>query len=180
MEQGSLFEKDEAILETVRKHFIVYLEDFFIHSFGCILFIGGAYGISQVIRIPMLSQTIASHIALILVAFVILFWTSFFYAWTKNYLDIWYVTTKHIVAINQKDLFQREDAFMELTRIQDVFFEKEGFLSTLLGYGTLKVQSAGTEQEFTINDVRNVEQVAHRIMELRDEVHKQQHAASGL
>ena len=93
----------------------------------------------------MLSQTIASHIALILVAFVILFWTSFFYAWTKNYLDIWYVTTKHIVAINQKDLFQREDAFMELTRIQDVFFEKEGFLSTLLGYGTLKVQSAGTE-----------------------------------
>ena len=57
---------------------------------------------------------------------------------------------------------------MELNRIQDVFFEKNGLLQTWLGYGELKVQSAGTEQEFVLNDVRNVEALAHKIMALRD------------
>lgn len=57
---------------------------------------------------------------------------------------------------------------MELKRIQDVSFEKNGFLQTFFGYGTLKVQSAGTEQEFIINNVKDVEQTAHRIMDLRD------------
>ena len=59
---------------------------------------------------------------------------------------------------------------MELVRIQDVFFEKQGFIATLLGYGKLKVQSAGTDQEFIMEDVGDVEGCAHRIMELRDEV----------
>jgi hypothetical protein len=105
---------------------------------------------------------------MILVFFIILFWISFFFFWTKSYFDVWYITNQHIIAINQKELFERDEAFMELTRIQDVFFEKSGFLGTFLGYGTLKVQSAGTVQEFVIEDVHDVEQVAHRLMELRD------------
>ena len=172
MEQESLFEEGEVIIEKVRKHFIVYVEDFLLHSFGCVVFIGLAYVVSHVLHVPLLTQAIASHIALLLVAFVILFWTSFFYAWTKSYLDVWYVTNQHIIAINQKQLFEREEAFMELSRIQDVFFEKSSFLATLLGYGRLKVQSAGTEQEFIIEDVRDVEGASRKIMELRDEAHK--------
>ena len=85
---------------------------------------------------------------------------------------MWYVTDRHIIAVNQKQIFEREESFMELNRIQDVFFEKNGLLSTLLNYGKLKVQSAGTEQEFVISDVRDVERVAHRIMELRDTAKK--------
>jgi uncharacterized membrane protein YdbT with pleckstrin-like domain len=172
MGQESLFEKDEIVIEKIRKHFIVYVGDFLAHSFGGLFFMGLAYILTHVISVPFFSQALAAHVALVLIAIVILFWTSFFYSWTISYLDIWYVTNQHIIAINQKELFEREESFMELNRIQDVFFEKNSFLSTLLGYGKLKVQSAGTEQEFIIEGVRDVELAAHRIMELRDDARK--------
>jgi hypothetical protein len=170
MEQENIFDKDEVLSEKVRKHWIVYVQDFFIHTLGCFMFIGFAYVASHFGPLMSLTQEGSTIVAMVLVFFVILFWISFFFFWTKNYFDVWYVTNQHIIAVNQKQLFERDEAFMELTRIQDVFFEKNGFISTFLGYGTLKVQSAGTVQEFIIQDVADVEQTAHRIMELRDEV----------
>jgi membrane protein YdbS with pleckstrin-like domain len=168
MEQESLLEENEIIIEKVRKHWIVYVSDFFIHSIGCLLFIALAYGLTRAGQGMWIPDQLVSSGSLTLFAFVSLFWISFFFFWTKNYFDVWYITNQHIIAVNQKQLFERDEAFMELTRIQDVFFEKNGFISTFLGYGQLKVQSAGTVQEFIIEDVADVEHVAHRIMELRD------------
>ena len=162
MEKETLFEEGEIILEEARKHFMVYLLDIIIHTLGCLLFIGLAILASWKVTV------FGSYIAYILIFFVLIFWASFFYAWTKNYLDVWYITNQHIIAIDQKEILTRHEAFMELNRIQDVFFEKNGLLQTWLGYGELKVQSAGTEQEFVLNDVRNVEALAHKIMALRD------------
>lgn len=170
LEKENLLDAGEEIIERVRKHWIVYVYDFISHAVGCIVFIVAAGYLAAHGKLFGVETLYGDYGAMVLVAFVILFWTSFFFAWTKNYFDVWYVTNKHIIAINQKDIFDRDEAFMELNRIQDVFFEKTGFISTLLGYGQLKVQSAGTEQEFIIEDVRDVEGCAHRIMELRDRV----------
>lgn len=170
LKQEELFEAGEVIIERIRKHWIVYLEDLLLHAFGCLIFIVAAYFLASRGSLGGVFSNGGGYGAMVLIMFVLIFWTSFFYAWTKNYFDVWFVTDKHIIAINQKEIFNREEAFMELTRIQDVFFEKEGFLATLLGFGKLKVQSAGTEQEFIMEDVANVEAVAHRIMALRDSV----------
>ena len=166
--QENLLDEGEEILGKIRKHWIVYVEDFLLHSFGCLLFIILAIYLSSHDKLPFIGTAGSKDSAMVLTGFVLIFWTSFFYVWTKNYFDVWYVTNQHIIAINQKEIFKREEAFMELVRIQDVFFEKEGFLSTLLGYGKLKVQSAGTEQEFIIEDAYDIEGDAHRIMDLRD------------
>lgn len=170
LEQEKLLEQGEFILEKVRKHWIVYVQDFLLHFFGCIIFLAAAIYLSSRGSFIGINASGGAYGAMILVMFVLIFWTSFFYVWTKHYFDVWYMTNEHIIAIDQKQLFRRDEAFMELTRIQDVNFEKEGFLSTLLGYGRLKVQSAGAEQEFIIDDIRDVEGCAHRIMELRDKV----------
>ena len=158
------------MLEGVRKHWIVYVEDFISHTFGCVLFMFIGNYLSSSGFFSFISRDMSSYAAMISVAFILIFWTSFFYAWTKNYFDVWYVTDRHIIAINQKQMLEREEAFMELTRIQDVLFEKNGFLSTWFGYGKLRVQTAGEDQEFVMEDVHDVEAVAHRIMELRDKV----------
>lgn len=168
MEQDQLLEEGEVMIEGVRKHWIVYLSDVLLHTFGCLLFIGIALFLSFQGVLPSLGVDNKAYISMVLVFFVIIFWTSFFYFWTKNYFDVWYVTDRHIIAVNQKDMFEREQAFMELTKLQDVLFEKNGFLATFLGYGKLKVQTAGSDQEFVIEDVHDVEAVAHRIMGLRD------------
>lgn len=170
MKQDDLLEDGEIILEKVRKHWMVYLEDFIYHSFGCLFFVIIANYLTAYGVLSFINDDSSAYASMILVMFVIIFWVSFFYAWTKEYLDVWYITDRHIIAINQKQIFEREEAFMELVRIQDVSFEKNGFLPTFFGYGNLKVQSAGIEQEFIINNVHEVEDVAHRIMELRDKV----------
>ncbi len=170
MEQEELLKIGEIMLEKVRKHWIVYVEDFVLHAFGCLLLLGVAHFIAT--RSSLLGGVWSSYAGMILVMMVIIFWTSFFYAWTKDYFDVWYITDKHIVAINQKQIFEREEAFMELVRIQDVSFEKNSMIANFFGYGKLKVQSAGTEQEFIIDYICDVEDVVHRIMELRDEAKK--------
>lgn len=112
MEQENLFEEGEELLETVRKHFLVYLADVLIHSFACIIFIGAASFLSS------RQEMMGSYIAYILIFFVITFWTSFFYAWTKNYLDLWYITDKHIIAIDQKDMLQRKKLLWNLSEFK--------------------------------------------------------------
>jgi hypothetical protein len=47
-------------------------------------------------------------------------------------------------------------------------FEKNGFLETFFGYGKLRVENAGEEQETEMLYVTDVEEVAKKIMELRD------------
>ncbi len=167
-EREELLEEGEYMVEKIRKHWIVYLQDFFLHALGCIIFIISAYYLASKGSFGGVLQVETNYGAMILVMFVLIFWTSFFYAWTKEYFDVWYITNEHIIAINQKQLFAREEAFMELVRIQDVSFEREGVLGTLLDFGRLKVQSAGMEQEFIIENVAHVEDKAHKIMDLRD------------
>lgn len=154
----------ELVTRAIRKHVIVYVEDLVFHFFGCIAFF--AIGTALLISGGFAKHYGAPFFALL----VLLTWVSFFAAWTKNYFDVWYITEKHIIAANQKDILEREEAFMELARIQDVFFEKDGILQTFFGYGKLRVQSAGTEQEFVLENVANVEEVAHTIMDLRDTI----------
>jgi hypothetical protein len=170
LHKENLLEDGEYVTDAVRKHWIVYARDFILHAFGCLIFIVAAYYLALHGSFGGVSGGESAYGAMVLIMFALIFWTSFFYAWTKEYFDVWYITTVHIIAINQKEMFTRDEAFMELVRIQDVFFEKEGLLSNLLGFGRLRVQSAGTEQEFVIENVHDVETVAHAIMEIRDKV----------
>lgn len=149
------------MLLEVRKHFIVYLEDSVAHFFAIIVFGGLAVFLAE-------RGAYGAYSAMVFVVVVLLLWISYFYAWTRNYFDVWYVTNKHIVAINQKDILHREQVSIEYERIQDVFFEKSGLLSTYFGYGRVRVQSAGTEQELVMDMVVDVEEVVRRIIELRD------------
>ncbi len=168
MKQDELLEEGEIILEKIRKHWIIYVKDAFLHAFGCFAFMIFATYIAHKGLLAFIDQDVNAYTGMLLMMFVIIFWVSFFYAWTKEYFDVWYVTDRHIIAVNQKQMFEREEAFMELSRIQDVFFDKNGMLSTWFGFGKLRVQSAGTDQEFVIDYVADVESVAHRIMEMRD------------
>jgi uncharacterized membrane protein YdbT with pleckstrin-like domain len=157
----TFLQEDEEMLMKVRKHPIVYIEDILLHLFAIVVFGVGAVALFK-------RGDYGAYSLMVFIAVILLFWISYFYAWTKNYFDVWYVTNKHIIAINQKDILHREQLSMEYERIQDVFFEKKGFLGTFFGYGRVRIQSAGTEQELVLEDAYNAEEVARRIIELRD------------
>ena len=44
---------------------------------------------------------------------------------------------------------------MELPDIEDITVKEEGFSATMVGYGSLEVQTAGAQREFIVENVKN-------------------------
>jgi hypothetical protein len=70
-------------------------------------------------------------------------------------LDVWIITSKKIIDVEQHSLFRREISIMNLEKIQDITFEIRGFIPTLFNYGDIKVQTAGAVGSFLIRGVPN-------------------------
>lgn len=96
-------------------------------------------------------------------------WISFFSFWTTFYFDVWVVTNKRIIDIDQRRLFNREIATMRLDRIQDIVIEVRGILASVLNLGVLKVQSAGESQEFVMTGVAEPYKVKDAIARLANQ-----------
>ena len=86
-----------------------------------------------------------------------------FFSWMDYYLDVWIVTEKRIMDIEQRGLFSREVAEIPMANVQDVTIEVLGIIETILKFGTIKIQTAG-EREFTIDDVPRLAQVKDIIL----------------
>jgi len=82
-------------------------------------------------------------------------WITFMVIWTNYYLDVWLITTKRIIDIEQFSLFSRDMSEFRLDRIQDVTIEVKGILPTLLHFGDVHVQTAGADRDFIIKGVPN-------------------------
>jgi uncharacterized membrane protein YdbT with pleckstrin-like domain len=77
------------------------------------------------------------------------------YIWTDYYLDVWIITNRRIIDIDQQGFFNRENATMQLSKIQDITTSVDGFFATLIGYGMVRVQTAGYDREFIMYGVKN-------------------------
>lgn len=74
-------------------------------------------------------------------------WIAFFIRWTDYYLDVWYITPKRIISIDQRGLFHREVIDLRFEKIQDVTSEINGIIATVLDFGDIHVQTAGSSEE---------------------------------
>jgi len=86
-----------------------------------------------------------------------------FRLWIDYYLDMWILTDKRLIDIEQTGLFQREVSEIPLFRIQDMTVSISGFLATFLKFGTIAVQTAG-EKDFHIRDISKVYEIKDLIM----------------
>ncbi len=154
---------DEHVILEVRKHWIVFLGQAIGLLFSSFLPFIILTAID--IFVPQM-PTIAvpgnpSALFLFLYSLWLLAnWISFFVNWTKYYLDVWYVTEKRIIIIDQKKIFDREVSNIRFDKVQDVTVVVNGFLPTLLGFGNVKVQTASEDStEFSMTTVRHPQQV---------------------
>jgi len=93
--------------------------------------------------------------------------------WTDYYLDVWTITNKRIVDIEQKGLFHRQTSVLKMSRIQDVTIETHGFIATLLNFGDIHVQTAGETREFVMHGIANPKDVRHVILMQLDRTEEQ-------
>ena len=77
------------------------------------------------------------------------------------------VTDKSLVQVMQKTLFIRKVSRLSMSNVEDVNEEQRGILASIFNYGTLTVQTAGTEDNFIFSLCPNPAGLADRIIEAR-------------
>lgn len=87
-----------------------------------------------------------------------------FIIWADFYLDMWIITTKRVLDIEQEGLFSRSVSEFMLNNVQDVSVSIAGFFPTVFKYGDITVQTAG-ESSFSIRDIPHPERIKDTIME---------------
>lgn len=108
---------------------------------------------------------LGDYTLIIYLIFLIILWISFFIEYTDFMLDTWVLTSDRLVDVDQLGLFSRRISTLSLDRIQDITIQQLGFLDSMLGIGTVFIQTAGAEEEFKILGMRNPSHVKDIIMQ---------------
>lgn len=171
-------DSDEKVILEVRKHWIV--------------FAGIALGLLSVSFLPLAVFVLLKYFApgilvldlpgndsalytFLYILWLLVMWILFFIDWTKYYLDVWYVTEKRIIAVDQKNIFHREVSNLRFDKIQDVTIGVRGFIPTMLDFGDVRVQTASEDNlEFVLNVVRHPENVKKVIFERQNRMNERQ------
>jgi uncharacterized membrane protein YdbT with pleckstrin-like domain len=89
-------------------------------------------------------------------------------SWIGWHFSVFIVTDQRFIQITQKGLFHRAVADLTLAQIQSVNYEVSGLQETLLGFGTIKMQTY--VGDLTIRDVHHPARIQKQLISiLRDE-----------
>ncbi len=156
----------EQIILMVRRHWFNILEQFFV-VFLMLLLLVGSWFILPVFFPSIITSSFNVLFNFLRNLFGMFIWITFFLIWIDYYFDVWIITDKRIVNIEQKGLFNRMVSELELIRIQDVTTEVTGVIPTMLNYGDVFIQTAGENQRFIFRQVPDPYNIKDVIMNLQ-------------
>ena len=90
--------------------------------------------------------------------------------WMDYYYDLYIITTRHILDVDQGSLLGNRIAHTSLARVQDVTTRLNGVWQQVFNFGPINVQTAGHEEDILLEDVPRPHEVAATIMRLHDEL----------
>ncbi|MDX1535555.1 MAG: PH domain-containing protein [Candidatus Spechtbacterales bacterium] len=111
---------------------------------------------------PGMGDALSHFIPVVIFAYsvwLLMLWVLFFVLWTDYYLDIFIVTNKRVIDIEQKGLFAHDIAETRLENIQDVKVAILGIIPSLMDFGDLHVQTAGEAREMVIKKIPKAHEV---------------------
>lgn len=106
--------------------------------------------------------------------YFLIWWQIVFYRLMIYWLDVWILTNRRIIDSRQLGYFNRKIEEVTLDKIQDISVRTKGVFQTVLNYGDLDIQTAGTEPRVIFLQIPNPEIVKTKIMELTKEKHRPQ------
>jgi hypothetical protein len=169
------FEPDEEILQIVRKHWFIIVTELAVTL--VLLFLPFfALAIFALFPPDIISANFALREYSAIIAFILIGWSIIsimigFGTWTHYYLDLWIITDRRIILIDQIGFFHRNVSIFRLERLQDIEFYVRGFIPTLLNFGTLRAQTAGAfESNFKTSglpDPRGLQATIQKAMDQR-------------
>ncbi len=168
-------QQNESCEIVVRKHWFIFVRDVAAVFFGT-LFLWILLGVF--LNIGHLNNAVIVYWQ----ALVILVGTvSAFVIWTNYWLDMWIVTNKRVIHVDQRTLFSRVITATRIDRVQDVKAQVKGFVPTMLGFGNLQVQTAGASSaNMLINGIPKPNDVRRIILQKLDHALDSAHNHDGI
>ncbi|MGB2791739.1 MAG: PH domain-containing protein, partial [Candidatus Moraniibacteriota bacterium] len=155
---------DEEILYVIHRHWFNIFVQFIPFILG--LFVVLSVFVFFFFIYPDAFVTIDRRLFAFVESMLLIFlWLFAFLIWIDYYLDVWIITTKRIVNIEQKGLFVRSMSELYLFRVQDTTSEVKGFFPSMLNYGDVFIQSAGEQERFQFHKIPDPYSVKDTIMD---------------
>lgn len=149
---------DEEVLYVFRRHPVVMRKGLILFSIGPLLGVLPA-AIWPTMGFGMFFGGLAAGFVLGLLLF--------FPGWISWYYSVFIVTDQRFIQITQKGLFHRSVVDIGINQIQMVNYEVAGMQETLLGFGTIMMQTY--MGELLIHDVHHPEHIQKKLLKiLRD------------
>ncbi len=165
-------EPDEEVLLVVHKHWFSLLRDSivpilsFVIPVGLYFLVRNSVAVNETVaKLPYKDAAVLFFISL----WGLVTWMLIFLVWTDYYLDLWTITDRRIIAVDQRGLFRRVIASFRYERLQDVEVDINGFIATMLDFGDLHTQTAGHGDDFRINTVPDPRGIKALILRSADE-----------
>lgn len=159
---------DETVILKVRKHWFVLLQE----SLGTAL--AGMLPVvllSIALRTGVLSAEVVppSLVWFAYALWLLIVWMALCVIWTVYYLDAWIVTDRRIVNVEQRGLFRRVVTSWRMERVQEVTTHVNNIIETLLGFGSIVVETAGPSDQFArMEGIPNPGRVQNIVMQQVD------------
>lgn len=144
---------DEEVLYTFRKHPIVMRKGLVISMFAILL------GTIPALIKPEMSYFYGGMAGGLVLAFLL-----FLPSWIVWYYSIFIVTDQRFVQISQKGFFSKSVVDIGLSKIQSTNYEIKGVQATLLGFGTIIIQTY--MGDLVVHEVYHPAEVIRKINEI--------------
>lgn len=157
---------NEEIIKVVRRHWFNIFQQYILIIAMIIILILGIQILPEFFDFSQYDTEllfIESLVAIILWLFIFIIWIDF-------YFDVWIITDNRIVNIEQKALFIRHISELKFSKIQDVSTEVEGLIPTVLNYGDVHIQTAGTKGRFLFHKVPDPYKLKGLVMDMQNRV----------
>lgn len=82
--------------------------------------------------------------------------------------DVVYITNEKVAQVLYKTLFHRSVSQLSIGDVQDVNVSQRGIFAHMFGYGTLVIETAGEQQNYTFNFVPNPHESAKVIIQAHE------------
>lgn len=167
-------EPGEKVIHEVRKHWYVFMWHLIMS--GILMFAPLVLYVVILAFLPneaVVSVTKYFFLSLFVYAlWFLLIWIMLFVQWTNYYLDVWYITEKRIIDIQQKGIFHREVSNLRFDKIQDISVEVRGVTATFLKFGDLRIQTASEDsRDFILENAAHPEEARKIIFEMHNKGH---------
>jgi membrane protein YdbS with pleckstrin-like domain len=171
-----IIEEGEKIIKIVRRHYFVILPmaltilvATLAPTFLYLFLISGFLPLAEGVK-PTIEHFVREWGTFGYTVWLLILWIMFFIEWTDYYLDIWIITDKRIIDVEQNGFFHREVTSFNYNQIQDITIETHGLLETFLKFGTLHIQTAGHNRNIIIKDAHYPEEARSIILGLQQKL----------